>query len=240
MRLLAGLLFAAVCLAQSTLTIPKVKTTINVEQQPIEITLWGTVSARPSGISALALTIDLGDLQAHLTAVLSAQLNKSDRCGDHLTVEQAAIAPSAPSSMLTANVNFERFACVKAFGKQIVKRLVGGHAVIEVNLTPSVQENNISIAADVRKMDADGSLGDLLRSSSVGDLIRDEISDSIESAIQKSADLKSTLPAEMEKAVTLQSIQFADGGAGRLWLTIGGEVHLSAAQLRELVKELSH
>ena len=240
MRLLAGLLFAAVCLAQSSLTIPKVKTTINVEQQPIEITLWGTISATPSGISALALTIDLGDLQAHLTQVLSAQLNKSDRCGDHLTVEQAVIAPSTPSGMLTANVNFERFACVKAFGKQIVKRLVGGHAVIEVNLTPSVQENNISIAADVRKIDADGSLGDLLRSSSIGDSIRDEISDSIESAIQKSADLKSTLPAAMEKAVTLQTIQFADGGAGRLWRIVGGEVHLSAEQLRELVKELSH
>jgi hypothetical protein len=240
MRLLAGLFFAAVCLAQSTLTIPKVKTTINVEQQPIEITLWGTISATPSGISALALTIDLGDLQAHLTQVLSAQLNKSDRCGDHLTVEQAAIAPSTPSGTLTANVNFERFACVKAFGKQIVKRLVGGHAVIEVNLTPSVQENNISIAADVRKIDADGSLGDLLRSSSVGDSIRDKISDSIESAIQKSADLKSTLPAEMEKAVTLQSIQFADGGAGRLWLIVGGAVRLSAEQLRDLVKEPSH
>lgn len=235
MRLLAGLLFAAVCLAQSTLTIPKVKTTINIEQQPIEITAWATVSATPTGISALALTIDLGDLQAHLTQVLSAQLNKSDRCGDHLTVEQAAIAPATPSGMLTANVNFERFACVKAFGKQIVKRLVGGHAVIEVNLTPSVQENNISMAADVRKIDADGSLGDVLRSSSVGDSIRDEISDSIESAIQKSADLKSTLPAEVEKAVTLQSIQFADGGAGRLWLTIGGEARLSGEQLRHAV-----
>jgi hypothetical protein len=230
MRLLAGLLFAAACLAQSTLTIPKVRTTINVEQQPIEITLWGTISG-----SILALTIDLGDLQAHLTEVLSAQLNKSDRCGDHLTVEQAAIAPAAPSGMLTANVNFERFACVKAFGKQIVKRLVGGHAVIEVNLTPAVQENNISIAADVRKMDADGSLGDVLRSSSLGDSIRDEISDSIESAIQKSADLKSTLPGSTEKAVTLQRIQFADGGAGRLWLIVGGNVRLSAEQLRHSV-----
>jgi hypothetical protein len=112
---------------------------------------------------------------------------------------------------------------------------VGGHAVIEVNLTPSVQENNISMAADVRKMDADGSLGDVLRSSSLGDSIRDEISDSIESVIQKSADLKATLPAEMEKAITLQSIQFADGGAGRLWLTVGGEVRLSGEQLRHAV-----
>lgn len=237
MRLLAGLLFAAACLAQSTLTIPKFKTTINVEQQPIEITLWGTISAAPSAIPTFALTIDLGDLQAHLTPMLSAHLNKSDRCGDHLTLEQAAIIPSTPSGLLTANVNFERHACIKAFGKQIVKRLVGGHAVIEVNLTPSVQENNISMAADVRKLDANGSLGDLLRSSSLGDSIRDEISDTVESAIQKSADFKSTLPGSKEKAVTLQTIQFADGGAGRLWLSVGGEVRL--LEERASAKELS-
>ncbi|MGA2880508.1 MAG: hypothetical protein ABSG13_16290 [Bryobacteraceae bacterium] len=245
MRLLTGLLLTAACLAQAqtgdaTFKIPPVQSSINLDQQPIQITLWGTVSAMPSGTFALALTIDLGDLQEHLTPVLSAQLNRSDRCGDRLTVERAVIAPAAPSSMLTTNINFERFACVKAFGKQIIKRLVGGHAVIEVNLTPSVQENNILIAAGVRKVDADGSLGDLLRSGSVGDSIRDQISDSIESAIQKSADLKSALPAELEKAVTIHTVQFADGGAGRLWLTVGGEVRLSAEQLRVLVKELGH
>jgi hypothetical protein len=237
MRLLLGVLFATGCLAQAqtgvpTLKIPPVKASIDLEKQPVEITLWGSVSPAASGAFALALTVDLGDFQGHLTHVLAAQLNRSDRCGDRLSVERAVIAPSAPSGVLTANVNFERFDCVKAFGKQMAKRLVGGHGVIEVNLTPSVEENDIALAAEVRKVGADGSLGDVLRSGSFGDSLRQKIAASMESAIQKSANLKSTLPAALEKAVTIETVQFADGGSGRLWLTIGGEVRLTAEQLR--------
>jgi molybdate transport system substrate-binding protein len=219
----------------STLTIPPVKASIKLDQQAIDITLWGSASPTPSAAFALALTIDLGDFQEHLTPVLSAQLNRTDHCGDRLVVERAAITPSAPGSLLTANVNFERFGCVKAFGKQISKRLVGGHAVIEVNLMPEVEGNDISITAEVRKIDADGSLGEVLRSDSVGDSIRDKIAESVESAIRKLTDLKSTLPAAMGKAVTIQSVQFADGGAGRLYLTIAADVRLPADQLLRAV-----
>jgi hypothetical protein len=167
--------------------------------------------------------------------VLGAQLNRSERCGERLTVEKAVLAPEAPAGVLTANINFERYACVKALGKQIVKRLVGGHVVIEVNLTPSVAENGIMLTAKVRKIDADGSLGEVLRSGSLGDSIREKIEDSIESAIQKSADLKLALPAEIGDAATIQTVQFADGGSGRLWLTIAAQVRLSAEQLRGIV-----
>ncbi len=224
----------------ATLKIPPVKTSIDLDHQPVEITVWGTVSAAPSGTFALALTVDLGDLQTNLTPVLSAQLNRSDRCGERLTVEKAVLAPEAPAGVLTANVNFERYACVKALGKQIVKRLVGGHGVIEVNLTPSVVENGIVLTAEVRKIDADGSLGEVLRSGSFGDSIREKIEDSIESAIQKSANLKGTLPADIGNAASIHTVQFADGGSGRLWLTLTGEVRLSAEQLRGVAKELAH
>jgi hypothetical protein len=237
MRVPMGMLFAVMCLAQAqtTLKIPPMKTTVKLDQQPVDITIWGTVSPMPSGTFAVAITADLGDLQEHLTPVLSAQLNRSDRCADRLSVERAAIAPAAPSGLLTTNVNFERFACVKAFGKQIAKRLVGGHAVIEVNLTPSVEENDIAIDAEVRKIDADGSLGEVLRSDSVGDSLREKIAASVQSAVQKLTDLKSRLPAEIGNAVSIDSVQFADGGGGRLWLTIAGEARLSADQLRRAV-----
>ena len=128
----------AICQAQTLLKIPPVKASINLNKQPVEITLWGTLSPSTPGNFTLALTVDLGDLQEHLTPVLTSQLNRSDRCGDRLSLDRAALVPSAPSGVLTANVNFERFACVKAFGKQIAKRLLGGHAVIEVNLTPEL------------------------------------------------------------------------------------------------------
>src|ERR1700722_19784465 len=226
---------ALASIAHAQLKIPPVKATVDLDHQPVEITVWGTVSPAPSGIFALALTVDLGGLQTNLTPVLAAELNRSDRCGERLTVEKAVLAPAAPAALLTANVNFERYACVKVLGKEIVKRLVGGHGVIEVNLTPSVDANDIMLTAEVRKIDADGPLGDLLRSGSLGDSLREKIGDSIEEAIQKSADLKLALPAAIEDAASIQTVQFADGGAGRLWLTIGGEVSLSAEQLRGIV-----
>lgn len=226
------------CLAQTReplLKVPPVKATIDLDGQPIEITAWGAVSAERSGALALALTVDLGSLQDRLTPVLAAQLNRSERCGERLTVEHATLAPEGAASILTANVNYERYACAKAFGKEIVKRLVGGHGVIEVKLTPEVADNNISLNAEVRKVDADGSLGNVLRSGSLGDSLRQDIADSVESAIQKSVDLKKTLPAAVGNAVAIQSIQFASGDAGRLWLTIAAQVHMSAEELRRAV-----
>ena len=231
MRFIAGLIVTVVCLAQTdSVKLPPFKTSIALEGQPLAITVWGTVS--PAFLSA---TVDLGDFQEHLTPILAAQLNRSDKCGERLTVEKATLAPSG---LLTANVHYEHFACAKAFGKEIVKRLVGGEAVVEVNLTPSVAENRIAMDAEVRRIDADGSLGEALHSGSFGDSIRQKIAANIESSVRKSADLKSALPAGVESVLTLRKVKFADGGSGRLWLTIEGGLHLDPGQFQGLTKEL--
>jgi hypothetical protein len=78
---------AVVCAAQAqprdlTLKIPPVKTTLNIEGQPIEITAWGTVEATPSGTLHLAMTVDLGNRQENLT-----QLNQPERRGTRLSVQ---------------------------------------------------------------------------------------------------------------------------------------------------------
>jgi hypothetical protein len=234
MRLVAGLIVSVVCLAQTDmLKLPPLKSSITLEGQPVAVTVWGAVS--PAHLSA---TVDLADFQDHLTPILAAQLNRSDKCGERLSVEKAVLAPSG---LLTANVHYEHFGCAKAFGKEITKRLVGGEAVVEVSLTPSVAENHIAMGAEVRKIDADGSLGEALHSGSFGDSIRQKIATNIESSIRKSADLKSALPAGVDSLLTLRSVRFADGGSGHLWLTIDGELHLSPEQFQSLSKGiLSH
>ena len=220
-----------VCVAQSEgVKLGPLKTSVALEGQPVDVSVWGTVSR-----AHLKATVDLGDFQQHLTPIMAAQLNRSDKCGERLSVEQAALAPSG---LLTATVHYERFACAKALGKEIVKRLVGGNAVVEVSLTPTVTDNHLAMTAEVRKIDADGSLGEMLRSGSFGDSLKQKISTSIESSIEKSANLKSTLPAGMDEIAHLQAVQFADGGSGRLWLTIDGELHLSAEQFDGLAKQL--
>jgi hypothetical protein len=235
---------AAVCLAQAqspqtgvlTLKIPPVKTGLDLEGQPVAISAWGTISAARVGIFRVAVTVDLDDFQEHLTPVLAAQLNESDRCGDRLTVERTALAPAAPSSLLTVNLHYERYVCVKALGKEIVRKLVGGNAEVEVNLTPAVEENEIMLAAKVLKIDADGSLGEVLRTGALGNLLREKIEASIESNIQQVANRKTALPPAIESSVAIQTAQFADGGAGRLWLTIDGEAYLSELQLLDVAK----
>ena len=232
MRLAAGLILTVVCLAQTdTLQLPPLRTSIVLEGQPVAISIWGSVS--PAHLSA---TVDLADFQEHLTPILAAQLNRSDKCGERLTVQKAALAPSG---LLTANVHYEHFGCAKAFGKEISKRLVGGDAVVEVNLTPTVADNRIGMDAEVRKIDADGSLGEALHSGSFGDSIRQKIAANIESSVRKSADLKSALPAGMENVLTLRTVRFADGGSGRLWLAMEGELHLWAEQFQVLTKGIS-
>jgi len=243
MRFLTIPLLAAASLAQGqagdvTLKLPPLKTTVDLEGQAIEIGAWGTASEAPAGVFRLAVTADLGGLQDHLTPVLAAQLNRSDRCGERLTVERASLAPAAPSGVLSANVHYERFACAKAFGKEVVKRLAGGHAVVEAVLTPSIGDSGIALTAEVRKIDADGSLGELLRAGSFGDSLRERIAASIESAVRKSANPKTVLPPEMGSAVVIQSARFADGGAGRLWLTVTGEARLEPEQVQAAARRL--
>jgi hypothetical protein len=218
MRLFITVFLAVGCVARAQ-SIPPIKTSLNLDGQAVAITVWGNVSA-----GRFAVTVDLGDFQENLTAVLAAQLNRSDRCGERLTVGKAVLAPAAPSSVITATVHYERYVCAKALGKEIVKKLVGGNGVVEASLTPAVGDGHIVLTAQVQKVDADGSLGELLRSGSLGDSIRTKIAASIESSVQKAASLKSALPAQVEGSAAIKTVQFADGGAGRLWLTVGGSL----------------
>src|ERR1022692_3758548 len=141
MRLAAGLILTVVCLAQTaTLQLPPLRTSIVLEGQPVAISIWGSVS--PAHVTA---TVDLGDFQEHLTPILAAQLNRQDKCGERLSVERVVLAPTG---LLTANVHYERFGCAKALGKEISKRLVGGNAVVEVNITPPEAHTGIGMHAE--------------------------------------------------------------------------------------------
>ena len=211
---LAALSVSFLLPAQSTTQVyklPPIKTSVDLNGQRVEITASGTIAAGAASTHALALNLDLGNLQEHLTPVLAAELNRSEQCGERLTVESATIAPAAPAALLTAKVNYQRYACAKAFGREIVKKVLGGHGVVELKLTPQVADNNISVDSEIQKMDADGSLGKALKSDdSIGDSLKQDIGDSIESAIQKLADSKATLPAALHSVVTMQTIRFAD------------------------------
>jgi len=145
-----------------------------------------------------------------------------------------------PASLAVMQLHYERWVCAKVFGKQEAKKLIGGDAEIQMKLTPTVEENNteLRLVPDVGTIEADGSLGELLRSGTLGDMLQDKIRTSILSAIQKGTDLGAVLPPALQGCVTIQNAQFKDGGSGRLMVILDGKVQLSNEQIQTLSKQL--
>ncbi|MGB7283164.1 MAG: hypothetical protein WBE13_12950 [Candidatus Acidiferrum sp.] len=224
--------------------IPPVKIPIKIKDQTIAITASGAVSIhsenKDTSIFKLELKADLGELQQNTTALLGAQLDKDDACGERISIEHADLTPIDPASLATVQLHYERWACAKVFGREKSKRLVGGNAVIEIKLTPAIEENNteLRLVPEVQKIDADGSLGELLRSGSLGEMLRDKIRTSILSAMEKGTDLSVTLPPAIQGRATIQNAEFKDGGSGRLIVVLDGEGRISREQIQALSKQI--
>ena len=84
-----------------------------------------TISSRDLNLRIfnLQLTGDLSDLQRNLTSLLDAQLNKDDRCGERITIQNATLKPLEPAGVALVQLHVERWACVKVLGKQAAKKL---------------------------------------------------------------------------------------------------------------------
>jgi hypothetical protein len=227
-----------------TFKIPPVKIPLTIKDQAIAITASALISMvskdRDVNIFNLQLNADLSELQQHMTELLGSQLDKDDRCGDRITIQDATLIPAAPVSLATVHLHYERWACVKAFGKQQAKRLVGGNAMIPLKLTPGVDENKtqLKLVPEVGTIEADGSLGELLRSGTVGEMIKEKIRASILSAMQKGTNLSATLPPAVQGYATIESAAFKDAGSGRLMVVLEGQIRITKEQVQQLSQQV--
>jgi hypothetical protein len=235
---------ATVAAQDPSLTIPPVRTSFEIDSQPVAITVSGTISRISHGggeeVFRLRFTADLADLQANITAILRAQLDRSDRCGDRIAIQSATLAPADPASLLTTRLHYERWACVKALGKQITSRLAGGDALVKIKITPTIEAGRaLKLQPEVGEIEADGSLGELLRSGSLGDALRQKIRASLESALEKgAANLNATLPPAAQSYAATRGAEFRDAGAGRLEVVLVGEIRIPAAQVPSLLDQI--
>jgi hypothetical protein len=252
-RILASLLLAssllsalpAILFAQNaSFSIPPQKIPFTVKDQQAYIVASATVSTlsktSAADIFRLQLAADLTGLQENLTPLLAAQLDKDDRCGERIAIQQATLTPAPPAAIATVQLHYERFACVKAFGKQQTKRLVAGNAVVPIRLTPAVEQNNTQLLLnpEVGEIQADGSLGELLRNGSLGEMIREKIRDSILNAMQKGSNLGATLPPAAQPYASIASAQFQDAGSGHLAVQLVGEIRVPRDQLQAVTQQL--
>jgi hypothetical protein len=227
-----------------TFKIPPVKIPLNIKDQHITIVASGliTMRAKERGVNLLnlELTADLSDLQQNLTGLLSSELDKDDQCGDRIAIQQATLTPLDPASLVMVHLHYERWACAKVFGKQQSKKLVGGNAVMQMKLTPAVGDDNteLRLVPEVGTIEADGSLGELLRSGSLGEMLREKIRKKILDALQKGTDLGATLPPAIQGSAKIKNAQFKDAGSGRLEVILDGELQITNEQIQTLSKQV--
>ena len=226
-----------------SLKIPPVKTSVEIENQPVTITASANISQvrapRGQNVFQLELLADLSDLQHNITMILRTALNREDRCGDHIDIQHATLSPREPASVVVSQLNFERWKCIRTFGKERPNKLIGGNGLIEVKFTPAVdQGTTLRLVPTVGRIEAEGALGELLRSGSLGDELREKIRDSLLHAIEKGTDFKATLPPAVQDYVVLESVQFKDAGGSDLDLNLKGRFQISDGQIQELTNQV--
>jgi len=242
--LFAGTLPVAANVQSVTFKIPPTNIPLKIKGQDVPIIASAVIvlrqQSRDMNLLTLALTADLSGLQQHMTDLLSEQLDKDDRCGDHIEIQNATLSPAAPAALAMVHLHYERYGCAKILGRQQSKRLVGGNAMIPMTLTPAVEENQtqLRLVPQVGVVQADGSLGELLRSGSLGEMLQEKIRKSILAAMQKGTDLSATLPPAVQGYVTIESAQFQDAGAGRLLVQLHGQIRISNEQIQALAKQV--
>ncbi len=214
----------------AAIRIAPVKNSVNFENQPIAVTTSGTISkgTKEGGDNTFKfeLITDLSDLQQNITEVLRGQLDKSDPCGERIAIQTAVLTPSEPAILAVVNLHYERWAC---FGRSTVNEMAEGNGTIEVKLTLAVgRDGSLQLDPKVDRIAAAGLTGELLRSGSLGETVRDKIAESILSTVLRGSDYKAVLPAGAQGKVTLRRLLFEGSGPGRLNAVLGGEIQLSA------------
>jgi len=238
--LLAGTSLSRATDPTATFQIPPVKIPLDVKDQQLTIASSALIAVtrdeRGLNTARLQLNADLSEVQHNLTGVLSSALDKIDGCGDHIRIQSATLTPLDPATQAVVALHYERWECTMVVGKKQAKRVTSGNALVEMKLTPAVEANNseLRLVPDVGRIEADGSLGEFLRSGTLGDMLRDKIRSAILSTLQKATDLRATLPPALQGHARIQNAQFQDAGEGRLAVHLQGEFPVTEEQVEFL------
>jgi hypothetical protein len=223
----------------SAFDLPPAKNLVNFANQSITITTWGVISkgATEGGQHTfkLELTADLSDLQRNITDILRTQLDKNDRCGERIKIQDAALSSSEPASQVVLQLHVERWTCL---GRE-ANEMAEGDATFEVKLAPSIGEDGaVRLTPKIARVEGQGLIGEWLRSGSLGETLRDTIAESLLSALRQGEDLKTTLPPAVRGNTKLQRAQFQGTGSGKLLAVLDGEIRMSNEQVISFTSEL--
>ena len=227
-----------------TFSIPQARRPVNIANRTIAVTVSGALSqiADENGqrTYSLALITDLSELQQNIMALLHAQLDRSELCGQRVAIREARLTPATPASLVVVRLHFERWTCTRMMGQQTANELAEGDGTVEMKLTASVgQSNALQLTSELRRVDASGMLAETLRSGSLGDELRETVTRSVLSAMGAGADLNVALPPAARNSATIQNVKFQEAGVGSLSAVLGGRVQISEEQANQLASQLN-
>lgn len=221
-----------------TLNLSPVKSSLMFAGQAVSVMTSGTISKGTAqagkNVFALELTADLSDLQQSFTEVLRAELDQSNQCGERVAVQSAVLTPLPPAGVASAKVHYERWAC---FGRD-TNEIVEGDGTFEVKLTPAIgKDGAIELTPQTGRVEAEGLLGDLLRSGSLGEMLRNKIAEALLPVVRNDSNYKAMLPAAAQGDITVRSAHFEGTGLGKLSAVWMDEIQLSDQQASLLTEE---
>ena len=229
--------------------IPPVKSAINFaglnpasvspSDLSVAITTSGLISkgALQAGenIFRFELTADLSDLQQHISEVLGSQLDKGERCGEQIVIQNANLTPSTPASVVLVQMHYERWACFGSAPNEMAE----GNGAIEVKLLLGIGEDgSLHLVPTIGRVDAKGLLGDLLPSGTLGEVVRDRITESLLTSVRPASNYNALLPSAAQGNIRLRRAQFLETGAGRVSVVLNGDIQVSSDKAAILTSEL--
>jgi hypothetical protein len=96
----------------------------------------------------------------------------------------------------------------------------------------------LQLSSETSRVEADGFLHDLLISGPFGVKLREQITASFLSIVQKGANFKTAMPPAAQNLASIRKAQFQDAGAGRLTLTLDGQLQMSDEQAKQFTDQL--
>lgn len=213
---------------------------INIEKQPIAITLAGTISkvaAENHNRFNMELAADVSDLQQKIGQILESKFNQSDPCGEQVAIQEASLTAQAPASLVVTQLHLARWTCFGSLGQASPNELAEGNGTIELKFTPWVAENRrLELVPGVNRVDAQGFVGEQLRSGSLGMALREEITRLLLSAMQTEVYFKAILPEVAQEHAVIEKAEFREAGGVRV--VLDGTIQISDEQVRLMVNQL--
>ena len=223
-------------------TLPAVRKPVRIENLTIPVTVSGLLSqtavAGNQRTFKLELLSDLSELQQNIAELLRAQLDTSENCGQRVSIREARLTPATPASLLIVRLHFERWMC--APGQPISTELSEGDGTVEIKLFAAIEkENALTLKPAFSRIDANGMLGDQLRSGSLGEDLQAKAAQLVLSAARAGSDFKVALPPALQNSATIQTAKFREVGVGGLCVVLGGQVEISHEQANQLASQLN-